>query len=250
MNYLAIDVGGTFTKYAVITGECRIIEKDKVPTVMEPLEDFLASLVKIYEKYKEMVTGIALSMAGIIDSEAGFMHTGGNLTCIKDLNIVEVLEQQCGVPVTVENDARCAALAEVWQGALMDCSDAVVVVCGTGVGGAVIHDRKVLRGFHHMAGEFSYVMTETNPEYSLDHTLAGSTGIKNLFRFVSESTGIPAEELDGEKVFALAESGDERAAAGIRKYARRLAIQINNYQFMFDPQRIAIGGGSAHSPYF
>lgn len=250
MKYLAIDVGGTFTKYAVITQECRITEKDKIPTTIEPLEDFLTSLVKIYEKYKGAVEGIALSMAGIIDSEAGFMHTGGNLTCIKDLNIVEILEQRCGVHVTVENDAKCAALAEVWKGSLADCSDAVVVVCGTGVGGAVIHDRKVLRGFHNMAGEFSYILTETALKYSLDHTLAGSTGIKNLLRFVSESTGIPADELDGERVFAMAESGDEKAVSGIRRFARRLAVQINNYQFMFDPQRIAIGGGISAQPLF
>lgn len=250
MNYLAIDVGGTFTKYAIISDECQIIEKDKIPTVTEPLEDFITSLVLIYEKYKGQVAGIALSMAGIIDSETGFMYTGGNLTCIKNLNIVEILEQRCNIPVTVENDAKCAALAEVWKGVLMDCNDAVVVVCGTGIGGAVIHDRKVMKGVHHMTGEFSYVMTDALPEYSLEHSLAGNTGIKCLLQFVSEQTKIPVEELDGEKVFSMANCGDERAVAGIRQYVRQIAIQINNYQFMLDPERIAIGGGISVQPLF
>lgn len=250
MNYLAIDVGGTFTKYAVISEDCQIIEKDKSPTVTEPLKDFIESLVLIYKKYRDKVDGIALSMAGIIDSETGFMYTGGNLTCITNLNIVEVLEKRCGVHVTVENDAKCAALAEVWKGALMDCSDAVVVVCGTGIGGAVIHDRKVLKGIHNMTGEFSYVMTEAQPEYSLDHSLAGNTGIKSLLQSVSGHTGIPAEELDGEKVFSMANCGDERAIAGIREYVRRLAIQINNYQFILDPEKIVIGGGISVQPLF
>ncbi len=250
MKYLAIDVGGTFTKYAVITQDCRILEKDKIPTVTKPLEDFIASLVKIYETYRGRVDGIALSMAGIIDSEKGFMYTGGNLTCIRNLHIVEILEERCGVRVTVENDAKCAALAEVWKGALMGCRDAVVMVCGTGIGGAVIHDGKVLKGIHNMTGEFSYVMTDAEPEYSLDHTLAGNTGIRNLIQDVSESTGIPAEELDGEKIFSMAEAGEEKALAGIRRYARRLAVQINNYQFILDPERIAIGGGISAQPLF
>ncbi|MDD3361430.1 MAG: ROK family protein [Hespellia sp.] len=250
MNYLAIDVGGTFTKYAVITDECQILEKDKSPTVTEPLEGFISSLVDIYQKYEGNVDGIALSMPGIIDSETGFMYTGGNLACITNLNIVEVLEKRCGVHVTVENDAKCAALAEVWKGALMDVSDAIVVVCGTGVGGAVIHDRKVLKGIHNMAGEFSYIMTDAEPEYTLDNSLAGNTGIKCMMKFVSKHTGIPAEELDGEKAFSMANCGDEKAIAGIREYVKHLAIQINNYQFIFDPEKIVVGGGISVQPLF
>lgn len=250
MNYLAIDVGGTFIKYAVITEECQIIEKDKTTSVIEPLEDFIQALVDIYKKYEGRVEGIALSMAGIIDSETGFMYTGGNIKCITNLNIVEVLEKRCGVHVTVENDAKCAALAEVWKGSLMDVTDAIVVVCGTGVGGAVIHDRKVMKGIHNMTGEFSYIMTETEPEYALENSLAGNTGIKCLMEMVSKHTGIPAEELDGVKVFSMANCGDENAIKGIREYVKRLAIQINNYQFILDPEKIVIGGGISVQPLF
>lgn len=250
MNYLAIDVGGTFTKYAIISDECQIIEKDKLPTVTEPLEELIASIVNIYDRFKNNVDGIALSMAGIIDSEAGFMYTGGNLRCIKNLNIVELLEKKCGIPVTVENDAKCAALAEVWKGSLMDCNDAVVVVCGTGVGGAIIHDRKVLGGVHNMTGEFSYVMTDARLEYSLKNTLASNTGIRSLIKYVSKHTGISTDELDGEKAFSMANCGDENAIAGIREYVRNLAIQINNYQFIIDPEKIAIGGGISVQPLF
>lgn len=250
MNYLAIDVGGTFTKYAIITDECQILEKDKIPTVKEPLEDFIFSLVNIFRKYEKCVDGIALSMPGIIDSETGFMYTGGNLACITNLNIIEILENQCGVPVSVENDAKCAALAEVWKGTLMDCKDAIVIVCGTGVGGAIIHDRKVLRGAHNMAGEFSYIMTDALPEYDLDNSLAGNTSVNCMLKFVANRTGIPLEELDGEKAFSMANCGDENAIAGIREYVKHLAIQINNYQFFFDPEKIVIGGGISVQPLF
>ncbi|MCC8067398.1 MAG: ROK family protein, partial [Clostridiales bacterium] len=216
MKYLAIDIGGTFTKYAVISDACEILEKSKRPTVTEPVEEFVASLVKIYRIYEGTVDGIALSTAGIVDSEKGFIYTGGNLTSVKNLNIKEQLEKYCKVPVTVENDAKCAALAEVWQGALKDCNDGIVMVCGTGIGGAVIHDRKVLKGIHNMAGEFSYVITDAEPEFHLDHTFAGNSGIRSLKKIVSKYTGIPDENLSGEWIFSMSDGGDEKVIAGIR----------------------------------
>lgn len=80
------------------------------------------------------------------------MYTGGSLFCISNVNIVEILEQRVGIPVTVENDAKCAALAEIWQGSLKECQNAVVVVCGTAVGGAVICNREIVSGKNFMAG--------------------------------------------------------------------------------------------------
>lgn len=248
MKYLSIDVGGTYTKFAVITDSCEILEKHKKATVIEPLEAFIDSLVEIYQVYQGKVDGIALSIAGIIDSEKGFMHTGGNITCIKELSIVEVLEKRCRIPVTVENDAKCAALAEVWKGALEDCKDGIVMVVGTGIGGAVIHNREILKGIHNMTGEFSYVITDSEPEFTLNQTFAGNSGIHSLIKIVSKYTGVPAEELNGEKVFALANAGNEKAILGIREYARRLAIQINNYQFILDSERVVIGGGISVQP--
>ena len=96
MNYLAIDVGGTFIKYAVITENCSILEKDKTPTKQDSLEIFIQSLTDICDRIKGQyeIEGIALSMPGIIDSKKGFMYTGGSLFCISNVNIVEILEKK------------------------------------------------------------------------------------------------------------------------------------------------------------
>ena len=250
MNYLAIDVGGTFTKYAVITEKCTILVKDKTPTKQDSLEVFVESLVDITEAVREEyeIEGVALSMPGIIDSKRGFMYTGGSLFCINNVNMVEILEQRLRVPVTVENDAKCAALAELWKGAVKDCRNAVVVVCGTAVGGAVICNREIVSGKNFMAGEVSYILTDSEAEYRMSNCLAETAGASALLRSVSEETGIPTEELSGEKAFSLANKGDEKALKGIRKHAKRLAVQIHNFQYMFDPEKIAIGGGISEQP--
>lgn len=250
MKYLAIDIGGTFAKYAVMDEECNFYEKDKVPTRKDTLDDFIEMLVKVYEQYKDQVQGIGISIAGMMDSESGFMFNGGSISCISNINLVEILRKRVEVPVTIENDAKCAALAELWKGALSDCRDAIAVICGTAVGGAVIVDRKVLRGKNYMAGEFSYVLTESKDCMNPMNTLAMTNGVPALIRMASEKKNISAEELDGEKIFSMANCGDLEALECIRTFARSLAVQISNYQFILDPERIAIGGGISIQPLF
>lgn len=250
MNYLAIDVGGTFTKYAVITEEGDILQKDKTATVLSGMEAFVDSLMAVCSRITKeyAIEGIALSMPGMIDSKRGFMYTGGSLRFIRDFPFAQFMEERCHIPVTVENDAKCAALAELWKGVLEDCQNAVVLVCGTGLGGAVICDRKVLRGNHFRAGEFSYILTNSEEEPRIENALAWKAGIAPLLSYVSEETGVPMEELDGQKAFAAANEGDAGAIAGIRRYARYVAVHIHNCQHMFDPERFAIGGGISVQP--
>lgn len=250
MKYLCIDVGGTFTKFALIDENCCFYEKDKIPTKKETLEDFVGMLEGLYVKFKEQIEGIAICAPGMIDSETGFMYNGGSIFCIKNINIVEILQNRCHVPVTIENDARCAALAEVWKGALCDCKNAIALIIGTAVGGAVIVDRKVLKGRNYMAGEFSYLFTDESRWQERSQLLAENGGVPGLLKLVSVKKGIPEEELTGEWIFSQANQGDAETLECLRQYCRHLAIQISNYQFVVDPEKIAIGGGISVQPIF
>lgn len=250
MRYLSIDVGGTFTKFALMDEECSFYEKDKIPTRKENLEEFVEMLSGLYQRYEGTVDGIAICAPGMIDSETGFMYNGGSIFCIKNINIVEILEKRCHVPVTIENDAKCAALAEVWKGALADCKNSMALIIGTAVGGAVIVNRKVLKGRNFMAGEFSYLFTDEKCWQDRAQLLAENGGVPALIRMVSAKKNIPEAELDGEKIFSLANQGDEETIACLKMFCRHLAIQISNYQFIVDPERIAIGGGISVQPVF
>lgn len=70
----------------------------------------------------------------------------------------------------------------------------------------------------------------------------------NIVEILEKKTGIPVEELNGEKAFSLANQGNEKALAGIRNHAKKLAIHIHNCQYMFDPEKIAVGGGISEQP--
>lgn len=250
MTYLAIDVGGTFIKYALMNEQCEFIEKGKIPTIQEPLDAFIDSLASIYRTYSDQIAGIALSMPGLIDSPKGFMYTGGFISCISNLNIIDTLQQQCPVPITVGNDAKCAALAELWQGSLQDCNNAITLVVGTGVGGAVIQNRRVLNGSHFMAGEFSYIIADPSFPPNINQAFGLCSGISGLIRYASQKMNRPESELDGMIIFQAANCGNQNAIEAIRRYAADLALQISNFRFILDPEKIAIGGGISAQPLF
>lgn len=248
MNYLVIDVGGTFTKYALMNEDCEFLDKGRIPTVQAPLGDFIQSFTGIYDRYASQISGIALSMPGLIDPDSSFMYTGGSISCISNLNIIDILHQHCPVQITVGNDAKCAALAEIWKGSLQDCQNAIVMVIGTGVGGAIIQNRQVVNGRHFMAGELSYTMIGKEIPATIDDAFGFRSGVPGLIHYASESMHIPEEELDGKIIFNAANCGDAKALAALRKYAADLALQINNYRFILDPDKIAIGGGISAQP--
>lgn len=148
----------------------------------------------------------------------------------------------------MENDAKCAALAEVWKGVLSDCKDAIALIIGTAVGGAIICDGKILRGKNFMAGEFSYIFTDTKDCMNRKKLLAETNGISGLIQLVSQKKKIKADELDGEKIFSMANYGDKETLECLRIFCRGLAVQISNYQFITEPERVAIGGGISVQP--
>lgn len=126
MRILVIDVGDTAIKYALMNDDAQFIEKELLPTPKDTIEHFVETIGSIYDNYKDKISGIAISMPGRIDSEIGYLYTGGVLEYNADKNIVSILEKRCPVKITVENDGKCAALAEAWKGNLSDCDDGVL----------------------------------------------------------------------------------------------------------------------------
>lgn len=148
-NYLVFDAGGTFTKYALMNENAEILEKDKVPTPdyhTKTKEDYYAVLDSVVEKYKNRIEGIAISMPGMLDNRNGYCVTAGYLAYLAGSTVGTELSQRYGIPVSVENDGKCAALAEFWRGSLKGCTNGAVVVIGTGVAGGIILNGKLFRG--------------------------------------------------------------------------------------------------------
>src|SRR5699024_8761842 len=112
--HLSVDVGGTFIKYAWMHDD-KIIRQDKKETPLTSLEDFSKVMTSIWDEEEEK-SGLSISLPGTIDPVSGFVFQGGSLRFHDQFNVKEYYEELFKVPVSVENDARCAALAEMHSG--------------------------------------------------------------------------------------------------------------------------------------
>ncbi len=245
---LCIDVGGTAIKYGIIDSDVNLTDKGEVPTPYDGVEPYLDALEQLYRGVADKVQGIAMSVPGVIDSENGICISGGNLRFIENFNLAEELGRRVKVPVTVMNDAKSAAMAEARWGALADCRDGVVIVLGTGIGGALIKDGKVHFGKNFAAGEFSFISLGENMD-SQDNTWAGRAGNPRLRTLVANAKGIEdPETITGFDVFRWAGEGDPLVLMALEQFTRGIAHMIINLQVIYDPDRFVIGGGISRQP--
>lgn len=246
MKILTIDIGGSFIKYARMTEDMEILSRGKLPTPQSGRDALLDALVSLYEE--EPVEGITISLPGIIDAENGYVVMGGALRYNDDFYLRHALFQRCRTKIHLENDAKCAAMAEAAAGSLKDVSDGFVLIFGTMIGGAYIHDHRLLRGRHFSAGEVSYITTIRNGYPDQDVVLGNRCGVPRLCRKYAGRKRLSPDTVDGVRLFQDAQAGDEIALDCINEFAHEIAVQIFNIQTVLDPERFAIGGGISAQP--
>lgn len=246
-SYLTLDVGGSAIKYALMKEDLTLVEKSSIPTPRDTLEHFIETIGQIYDQYASQIEGMAISMPGIIDPDRGYQYTGGALKYIDKLETVKVLKKRCPTNITIGNDAKCAANAEIGYGNLKDIQDGAVVILGTGIGGCLIKDHKVHTGRHFSAGEFSFVKTNCHDALGWDYAWSTRTGIKGLLERVQEQLETD-EEYTGIEIFDMANAGNEKVIAGINQFCLEVATQIFNVHIIFDCEKVAIGGGISAQP--
>ena len=198
--------------------------------------------IKFFNAHND-AEGIAISMPGLIDTYKGVCISSGALDFCNGHCITEELQKICGVPVTVENDANCAALAEVKSGSLVDVKNAFVLVFGTAVGGAFIHNGEIYRGIHHCAGEVSFMLKSIDSEVAEENFYGNNLGALALQKNCAKILDKPLEEITGEKIFKLIDENNADILDALNKFARGVAVMIFNLQVLFDPERFALGGG-------
>lgn len=243
---MVFDVGGSKVKYAVINENGEFLKKGDYPSSQYDFDQFQDDLISVTLENKEKyhVSGIALSCPGGVDSESGIIGGASALPCIHGPNFKEIFGKATGLPVEIENDANCAALGEVWKGAAKNNQNVLFTIIGSGIGGAVVKNRKIHKGANLHGGEIGYmvlnvVKDDGNVTFKTWSELA-ATGA--LVRHVANLKGIDAAELDGQKIFAAAEAGDEDCIKAIDDFYLSLAQGIFNIQYMYDPEKIILGG--------
>lgn len=176
-TYEVFDIGGSSVKASVMDETGKILNNEKI-AIADDVDGFFDSLAEVVNKNKKeyKLEGIAISAPGAVDSETGIIGGASAIPYIHGPNFKEVFLEKTGLRVEIENDANCAALGECWLGAGKEENDLAFVVCGTGIGGAIVKDKRIHKGIHKHGGEFGYTILDYNPEREVHKYLSWSKG--------------------------------------------------------------------------
>lgn len=264
---IGIDLGGTSIKFAILTTEGEIQEKWSIKTnILDEgshiVEDIIASIqhrLDLLSLTAADFQGIGMGSPGVVDREKGTVIGAYNLNWKTLQPIKEKIEAALGIPFFIDNDANVAALGERWMGAGDNQPDVVFMTLGTGVGGGIVAEGKLLHGITGAAGELGHITVDFDQPIACTcgkkgclETVASATGIVNLTRrYADEYAGDAklksmidnGEEVTAKDVFDLAKEGDQLALIVYRNFARYLGIAVANIGCTLNPSTIVIGGG-------
>jgi len=236
-DVVLIDVGGTSIKYGLWDNKKKqLTEKDSFITPKN-LDDYYQKLTKVVDEFKEKheLAGVGMSTPGAVNKTTGVIEGASALPYIHNFPIQQELEKRFGLPVTMENDANCAALAEMDSGVARGLKNLIFMVIGTGVGGSVIMDGHVHHGKHLFGGEFGFNFMDDGDKIF--------SNVGTAVAMAQKYDAAKGTDYSGKDIFELATKGDKLAQKLTQDLYHQLAVKIYNLQYSFDPEMIVLGGG-------
>lgn len=253
------DIGGTTVKLGLLTVDGELIDKWQIPTCKEDdgehiLPDIVEAVnAKIAEKAiaKEDVIGIGMCVPGPVDDH-GTVYKAVNLGW-GIFNLIDKMKEYTDLPVQVANDANVAALGEMWKGT--GSNDMVMVTLGTGIGGGVIINGKIVNGHTGAGGEIGHIHVVD------DETLVCGCGNKGCLEQYGSATGIARlanrrlakddapsslrnyEDIDAKVVFDEVKAGDVVAIEVAEQFGEILGKGLATIANVVNPEVFVIGGG-------
>ena len=249
MKVLTVDIDGTHTRYACMDEFMNIERRGKIFTPQEGRDALIEAVARLFEAV-DYAEGIAISMPGIIDSERGYCAMGGALRYNDDFNFRDALYERCKTLIHIENNAKCAAMAEAAVGSLIDDADGFVLIFSTMIGGACIRDHRLYKGKHFAAGEVSYIILNSGNKLDDENLWGRSFGIPKFLQRYSEVKNMDIETVDLLTIFDAVQKDEPEAVACLRWYTREIAVRIFNLQTVLDVEKFSIGGDMAKYPAF
>lgn len=251
-NYVAVDLGGTTIKFAIIDELGKIIKKWYIKTDVSDngknIPQDIVDTIKAEANNVE-VSGVGIGVPGPISADGRSVvravNLGWGLTPLSDF-----IQKQLQVPVLLVNDANAAALGEMWQGAAQGKENIVFVTLGTGVGGGIILNKRIINGVHSSGGEIGHIPVESD-----EHRVCGCGNINCLETFSSANGMVKTMQKiladNGEErgdfttvdIFEWLKKGDELAQQALDITVDKLGRAIASIMNTVDAEEVVIGGG-------
>lgn len=255
---LAYDLGGTKVAVGVVTAQGKVIEDTRVPIVLEKGRDAvleqLAELGRVLLKKYPEIRRAGIASAGPVEPKRGLLLDPTNMSGPQGnwgvIALGKILQKKLKIPVTLENDAAAAMMAEAWVGRARKVQNAMILTLGTGLGTAVIANGKLVRagrGLHTEAGHIIIRHGDTSAPCGCGN-LGCSEALLSGRSFTRRARPRFANpDLMAVDIAELARKRDPRALAAFEEYAELMAVAIHNYVTIFCPELIVFTGSFAEA---
>lgn len=260
--YLGVDIGGTAAKLGLVDEEGRIISSvNEYPVIFDDYETpIIETVVKSVRHFMDEnnknfaeIAGIGVSATGGINTKLGIVEgSAGHIKNWEGTNIRSRLESEFGVKTAVLNDANAAALGEMWKGAAIGKENVVVMTIGTGVGGGIIVDSKILLGRKGFAGEIGHIPVNVDGEDCscgnkgcIEHYGSTSALVRKVKEAVisGEIKGIEVNKVDGRLIFKEVAAGNDTVKKYVDEWISYISATLVGLVHIFNPEMIILGGG-------
>ena len=247
---IGVDLGGTNLRVAAIDSAGEVLDRISVSLdYTSGPERVIAAIEEAVKRVRSRVSisglrGVGIGVPGFIDIETGVIVGSANLPGFQGFPVRDKIQAALRTPIILENDANAAALGEMWLGAGKDVKDLILITLGTGIGGGIIVDGKVVHGFLGMAGEIGHmtVFPDGNPcgcgNCGCLEKHASATAIAAMGRMMHFGNDVTAE-----KVYDLALAGNERAKLVFWSVGKALGIALANLINLFNFPLYLLSGG-------
>ena len=244
MKIFAADIGGTSIKICVtdesgtvqIFDEVETESKKGGPHIIQKLGDIIATYPDI--------NAISISTAGQVNSEEGYIiYANDNLPNYTGTRIKDLLESRFNVPVKVENDVNSAALGEKYYGVGKEYRDFLFLTYGTGIGGAIVIDSKLYRGFTGSAGEFGHMNLYPNGLQCGCGKLGCYEQYGSTTALIREAKKVNTDCSNGRQLFEMIQQGDEQIYEVFDNWTNEVALGLASLIHIFNPPCVILGGG-------
>lgn len=259
---VGVDIGGTTVKLGLFTEQGKVEKKWEIPTrkeeqgkyILSDVADSVKKTVAACGYIMEEVLGIGIGVPGPVVEERKVLECVNLGWGIFD--VAEEMKTLTGVAnVKVGNDANVAALGEMWKGGGEGYSSIIMITLGTGVGGGVIINEKILTGSNGAAGEIGHITVNLEEPDSCNcgkkgclEQYASATGIVKEAKRALVATDKPSalrekEHISAKTIFDEAKAGDELSKELVEKLCKTLGVALAHIAQVVDPQAFVIGGG-------
>ena len=261
--HIGIDIGGTNLKYGIISPEGEIMFKKSIKTrAGSGPKAMISRLTKLIDELKEKygsVLSVGLGVPGVVDPK-GNVVIAPNLKGWKDIPILRKLKESIDLPISIDNDANVAAYAELKIGAGKDSSHFFYITLGTGVGGAIVADKKLFRGAGGGAGEIGHTIIDYNIDFGTGMSffrtgiLEEYTGKDQIVRLAEkllkkypDSILHDYGKIDSRNISIAAERQDKAALECLSTVGELLGIGLTSVLNLLDIHLVVVGGGISYS---